>query len=130
MAVPDEEGEGQMFEVGAEEFHTKKLVNKLIQQVHDPVVLASGALPEWCYSLTLQHRYLFPFEVRDLFFGCTAFGTARYVDPVWLHAHACIHMYIQGMHSHTHKYTQIHACVHTHTHIYIHAHTHTQGMQG
>jgi len=67
----------QLFEVSSEEFHTKKLVNKLIQQVHDPVVLASGALPDWSHTLTLTHRYLFPFEVRDLFFGCTAFGTAR-----------------------------------------------------
>lgn len=65
------------FEVPREEFQTKKLVNKLIQQVHDPVVLASGALPDWCHTLTLQYHFLFPFEVRELFFGCTAFGTSR-----------------------------------------------------
>ena len=70
----------QMFEVPREEFQTKKLVNKLIQQVHDPVVLASGALPEWCHALTQQYSFLFPFEVRELFFSCTAFGTSRYVD--------------------------------------------------
>ncbi len=66
-----------MFEVPREEFQTKKLVNKLIQQVHDPVVLASGALPEWCHTLTLRYHFLFPFEVRELFFSCTAFGTSR-----------------------------------------------------
>lgn len=66
-----------LFEVPSEEFQTKKLVNKLIQQVHDPVVLASGALPDWCHALALQYRFLFPFEVRELFFGCTAFGTSR-----------------------------------------------------
>lgn len=73
---PEEPGEYE-FEVPPEEFQSKKLVNKLIQQVHDPVVLASGALPDWSQGLTLLHRYLFPFEVRELFFGCTAFGTSK-----------------------------------------------------
>jgi len=72
-------GGDQPFEVSREEFHSKKLVNKLVQQIHDPLVVASGALPEWCHALTSTHPHLFPFEVREVFFACTAFGTSRLV---------------------------------------------------
>ena len=67
------------FDAPLEEFHSKKVMNKLIQQIHDPVVLASGALPEWSHQLTTSSPFLFPFEARELFFHCTAFGTSRYV---------------------------------------------------
>lgn len=67
------------FDAPLEEFHSKKVVNKLIQQIHDPVVLASGALPEWTHQLTTSSPFLFPFEARELFFHCTAFGTSRSV---------------------------------------------------
>ena len=63
-----------------DEFYSKKLVNKLVQQIHDPVVLASGALPEWCHLLPSAHPILFPFEAREMYFNCTAFGTSRYDD--------------------------------------------------
>ena len=66
------------FDAPLEEFHSKKVMNKLIQQIHDPVVLASGALPEWTHQLTTSSPFLFPFEARELFFHCTAFGTSRY----------------------------------------------------
>ncbi len=66
-----------MFEVPLEEFQSKKLVNKLVQQVHDPLLLASGALPEWTHTLTTSFPILFPFEAREMFFYSTAFGTSR-----------------------------------------------------
>ena len=67
------------FDAPLEEFHSKKVMNKLIQQIHDPVVLASGAMPEWTHQLTTASPFLFPFEARELFFQCTAFGTSRSV---------------------------------------------------
>ena len=69
------------FDAPLEEFHSKKVMNKLVQQIHDPVVLASGAMPEWTHQLTTASPFLFPFEARELFFQCTAFGTSRSVAP-------------------------------------------------
>ena len=65
------------FDVSLEEFHSKKLMNKLMQQIHEPVVLSSSALPEWCYTLTVYHALLFPFEIREVFFASTALGMSR-----------------------------------------------------
>jgi E3 ubiquitin-protein ligase HECTD1 len=64
-------------DVSMEEFHSKKLRNKLVQQIHEPVVLASGALPDWCHTLTTYCSLLFPFEVREVFFASTALGMSR-----------------------------------------------------
>ena len=69
-------GEGA-FECPPDEFHSKKLMNKLIQQVHEPMVLASASLPDWCSSVTIYYPLLFPFEVREVFFNCSAFGASR-----------------------------------------------------
>ena len=65
-----------------EEFYCKKLNNKLIQQLQDPLVLASKSLPEWCKSLIQSYKFLFPFETRQLYFLTTAFGVSRSI--VWL----------------------------------------------
>ena len=75
--LPPAEVNPPQFEVAPEEFHSKRLMNKLVQQVHDPLVLASGALPDWTSALTSSHPILFPFEVREIFFNCTAFGASR-----------------------------------------------------
>ncbi|KAK0043521.1 E3 ubiquitin-protein ligase HECTD1 isoform X5 [Biomphalaria pfeifferi] len=68
--------------IPADEFVSKKITNKVTQQIQDPLVLASGALPEWCEHLTRWCPMLFPFETRQLYFTCTAFGTSRSI--VWL----------------------------------------------
>ncbi|GFO27459.1 E3 ubiquitin-protein ligase hectd1-like protein, partial [Plakobranchus ocellatus] len=68
--------------IPADEFISKKLTNKITQQIQDPLVLASGALPDWCEHLTRWCPMLFPFETRQLYFSCTAFGTSRSI--VWL----------------------------------------------
>jgi hypothetical protein len=63
-------------------FISEKINNKLIQQLQDPLVLASRSLPEWCRSLLHSYKFLFPFETRQLYFTTTAFGVSRSI--VWL----------------------------------------------
>lgn len=58
-------------------FMSKKITNKLQQQIHDPLVLSSNALPNWCEDLNQSCPFLFPFETRQLYFNCTAFGASR-----------------------------------------------------
>ena len=65
------------FHVAPDEFISKKITNKLTQQLQDPLVLASRALPSWCEDLTYSAPMLFPFDTRNLYFSCTAFGTSR-----------------------------------------------------
>lgn len=63
-------------------FLSKKLTNKLHQQIQDPLVLSSNSLPPWCENLNQSCPFLFPFESRQLYFNCTAFGASRSI--VWL----------------------------------------------
>ncbi|XP_033151038.1 E3 ubiquitin-protein ligase Ufd4 [Drosophila mauritiana] len=58
-------------------FISKKITNKLQQQIQDPLVLASNALPNWCENLNQSCPFLFPFETRQLYFNCTSFGASR-----------------------------------------------------
>ncbi|KAK7477746.1 hypothetical protein BaRGS_00031034 [Batillaria attramentaria] len=71
-----------LLNIPADEFVSKKITNKLVQQTQDPLVLSSNALPDWCEHLTRWCPMLFPFENRQLYFSCTAFGTSRSI--VWL----------------------------------------------
>lgn len=64
------------------EFCSKKITNKIVQQIQDPLVLASNALPDWCEKLTKNCPMLFSFDTRQLYFSCTAFGCSRSI--VWL----------------------------------------------
>jgi len=66
----------------AKEFLSKKITNKLVTQIQDPLVLSAAALPEWAEELAFTSPFLFPFETRQLFFHCTAFGSSRSI--VWL----------------------------------------------
>uniref|UniRef100_A0A3Q2X7C6 E3 ubiquitin-protein ligase n=1 Tax=Hippocampus comes TaxID=109280 RepID=A0A3Q2X7C6_HIPCM len=59
------------------EFTSKKITTKILQQIEEPLALASGALPDWCERLTSKCPFLIPFETRQLFFTCTAFGRSR-----------------------------------------------------
>ncbi|KAI4462742.1 e3 ubiquitin-protein ligase trip12 [Holotrichia oblita] len=68
--------------VTPEEFTSKKITNKLLQQIQDPLVLSSSSLPAWCEELNHSCPFLFPFETRQLYFNCTAFGASRSI--VWL----------------------------------------------
>ncbi|XP_066257361.1 E3 ubiquitin-protein ligase Ufd4 isoform X1 [Euwallacea similis] len=69
-------------DIGAELYSSKKLTNKLLQQIQDPLVLSSDSLPTWCEELNQSCPFLFPFETRQLYFNCTAFGASRSI--VWL----------------------------------------------
>jgi len=70
------------FNIPNDEFLSKKLTNKLMQQIQDPLALASGSLPLWCEYLVINYPTLFPFETRQMFFRATAFGSSRSI--VWL----------------------------------------------
>ena len=78
----NESGDGQSVAADAEMFMSKKITNKLVQQIQDPLVLSADALPDWCKELSFTCPMLFPFETRLLHFHCTAFGASRSI--VWL----------------------------------------------
>jgi hypothetical protein len=63
-------------------FYSKKLNNKLLQQIQDSIVIASSSLPSWTEWLTQSYKFLYPFETRQLYFRTTSFGTSRSI--VWL----------------------------------------------
>ena len=63
-------------------FHSKKLNNKLLQQIQDSIIIASSSLPKWAEWLTHSYKFLYPFETRQLYFRTTSFGTSRSI--VWL----------------------------------------------
>ncbi|XP_076273657.1 ubiquitin fusion-degradation 4-like isoform X2 [Rhynchophorus ferrugineus] len=69
-------------EIASELYSSKKITNKLLQQIQDPLVLSSSSLPAWCEELNHSCPFLFPFETRQLYFNCTAFGASRSI--VWL----------------------------------------------
>ncbi|KAM6394268.1 E3 ubiquitin-protein ligase HECTD1 isoform 17-T17 [Pluvialis apricaria] len=78
-----EEGdEHPQFNFPPDEFTSKKITTKILQQIEEPLALASGALPDWCEQLTSKCPFLIPFETRQLYFTCTAFGASRAI--VWL----------------------------------------------
>ncbi|XP_012253550.2 E3 ubiquitin-protein ligase Ufd4 isoform X10 [Athalia rosae] len=68
--------------VNPDDFTSKKITNKVVQQIQDPLALAAGALPNWCEELARSCPFLLPFETRRLYFSCTAFGASRSI--VWL----------------------------------------------
>ncbi|CAK9301924.1 unnamed protein product [Gordionus sp. m RMFG-2023] len=63
-------------------FCSKKLTNKLIQQIHSPLALATNSLPNWCQHLYTNYRMIFPFNIRSLFFYASKLGITRSI--VWL----------------------------------------------
>ncbi|XP_077640175.1 E3 ubiquitin-protein ligase HECTD1 isoform X10 [Lonchura striata] len=81
--ISQEEGdEHPQFNFPPDEFTSKKITTKILQQIEEPLALASGALPDWCEQLTSKCPFLIPFETRQLYFTCTAFGASRAI--VWL----------------------------------------------
>ena len=74
-AVDSEEEEH--FGAQVEIYQSKKITNKLVQQIQDPLILSANAMPDWCHELTFSCPMLFPFDTRLLYFQCTAFGASR-----------------------------------------------------
>ena len=84
-AADSDEGEEageEHFGAQVEIYQSKKITNKLVQQIQDPLILSANAMPDWCHELTFSCPMLFPFETRLLYFQCTAFGASRSI--VWL----------------------------------------------
>ena len=81
VELDEEEGE-EHFGAQVEIYQSKKITNKLVQQIQDPLILSANAMPDWCHELTFSCPMLFPFETRLLYFQCTAFGASRSI--VWL----------------------------------------------
>ena len=50
--------------VHPDDFTSKKITNKIVQQIQDPLALAAGALPNWCEELARSCPFLLPFETR------------------------------------------------------------------
>jgi E3 ubiquitin-protein ligase HECTD1 len=80
--VADEANKSSGLKITSEDFVSKKITNKLLQQLQDPLVIASGAQPFWCDRLMHQYPMLFPFDSRQSYFQAIAFGTSRTI--VWL----------------------------------------------
>lgn len=68
--------------VSSDLYMSKKITNKLLQQIQDPLVLSSNSLPSWCEDFNQSCPFLFPFDTRQVYFNCTAFGASRSI--VWL----------------------------------------------
>lgn len=61
-------------------FINPKLSAKLSRQLEEPLVVASGVLPNWSLQLTKDYFFLFPLETRLFFLQCTSFGYGRLVQ--------------------------------------------------
>ena len=61
-------------------FINSKLSAKLSRQLDEPLIIASGILPDWTLQLTREYSFLFPFETRMFFLQCTSFGYGRLIE--------------------------------------------------
>ena len=75
-------GNESALSVPVERFVSKKLTNKIMQQLSDCLVLTSMSLPDWCERLTKWCPMLFSHDMRSLYFSYTAFGTSRYITLI------------------------------------------------
>ncbi|CCD27402.1 putative ubiquitin-protein ligase UFD4 NDAI_0K02110 [Naumovozyma dairenensis CBS 421] len=65
-------------------FINSKISAKLSRQLDEPLIVASGILPDWTLQLTREYSFLFPISTRLLFLRCTSFGYARLIE-FWKH---------------------------------------------
>ncbi|KAI6657623.1 E3 ubiquitin-protein ligase HECTD1 isoform X6 [Oopsacas minuta] len=68
--------------VTQEEYHSKKVTNKILMQIKDPLSLTSDALPEWISQVLCNYSFVIPFECRMKYFKSKSFGPTRSI--VWL----------------------------------------------
>lgn len=59
------------------QFVSHRLSAKLMRQLSDPLSLCGGVIPSWCFTLTRESPFLFPFEVRRILFQSTSLGVPR-----------------------------------------------------
>ncbi|CCF57986.1 hypothetical protein KAFR_0D03380 [Kazachstania africana CBS 2517] len=61
-------------------FINPKLSAKLNRQLEEPLIVASGILPDWSLYLTADFHFLFPFDTRIFFLQCTSYGYGRLIQ--------------------------------------------------
>lgn len=64
-------------------FLNYKLSAKLQRQLDEPLLVASGILPDWAVIIPREFSFLFPLETRLFFLRSTSFGYSRLID-YWL----------------------------------------------
>lgn len=62
-----------------EKFMNWKLTVKLNRQLEEPLIIASGTLPNWSILLTKRYPFIFPLETRMFFLQSTSFGYSRLI---------------------------------------------------
>uniref|UniRef100_A0AC34RA16 E3 ubiquitin-protein ligase n=1 Tax=Panagrolaimus sp. JU765 TaxID=591449 RepID=A0AC34RA16_9BILA len=60
---------------------SQKLSQKIMQQLNDPLLVASNSLAEWTFNLLSQYKHLFTLNLRWDYMMATAFGAARSI--IW-----------------------------------------------
>ena len=65
--------------IPTKEFTNWKLAVKLNRQLEEPLVVASGTLPDWSLHLTKHFAFIFPLETRVFFLQSTSFGYSRLI---------------------------------------------------
>ncbi|GMF02630.1 unnamed protein product [Ambrosiozyma monospora] len=61
-------------------FLNYKITAKLNRQLEEPLIVASGTLPDWCVTITRLFPFLFPIDTRVFFLKSTSFGYSRLID--------------------------------------------------
>lgn len=61
-------------------FLNYKLAAKLNRQLDEPLLVASGILPDWAIIIPKEFPFLFPMETRLFFLKSTSFGYSRLID--------------------------------------------------
>lgn len=61
-------------------FLNYKLTAKLNRQLEEPLIVASGTLPDWSIDITRNFPFVFPLETRVFFLQSTSFGYSRLID--------------------------------------------------
>ncbi|OAF69058.1 hypothetical protein A3Q56_03204 [Intoshia linei] len=68
--------------ISEESFISRKLTQKLVKQIHEPLSLCCSALPSWCDRLIYEYPWLFNFEMRNTYLSAQGYDPSRSV--VWL----------------------------------------------
>lgn len=61
-------------------FLNYRMTAKLNRQLEEPLIVASGTLPDWSVAVTRQFPFLFPLDTRVFFLQSTSFGYSRLIE--------------------------------------------------
>jgi E3 ubiquitin-protein ligase TRIP12 len=67
----------EIIPVPAQDFINAKLTAKLARQLQDPLALCTNTLPNWCATLCAELPFLFPLDLRQLYFRGSSLGVPR-----------------------------------------------------